>query len=188
MDNVRKYCSKALMIRDGEIIAIGSPEDVANEYSLENLGVSQPVNSKSKRKESIIRDLGVEIISPKQIDQTQKAKIRVSYKATKPSELFAIVTLQDIKRNVSTVDSLSKIKKNKSGEEITHLVEIDLSETNNAEFRVRAQIRNKNKETLAWIPEDQAPLFLFKRTDYAKRPKASDYGVLLDKAEWSPRR
>src|SRR5690606_31288373 len=37
MDSVRKFCNKAMMVRGGKIVAYGSPEDVANEYSMENL-------------------------------------------------------------------------------------------------------------------------------------------------------
>ena len=37
MGNVRKYCSRAMLIRDGKIVSCGNPDDVANEYSIENL-------------------------------------------------------------------------------------------------------------------------------------------------------
>lgn len=37
MDAVRKYCNKAMMIDKGEVKIIGTPEDVANQYSLSNV-------------------------------------------------------------------------------------------------------------------------------------------------------
>lgn len=37
MDAVKKYCNKAILIKDGEIIASGDKNDVADRYTLENL-------------------------------------------------------------------------------------------------------------------------------------------------------
>ena len=37
MESVRKYCNKALMIDKGEVKIIGTPDDVANQYSLDNV-------------------------------------------------------------------------------------------------------------------------------------------------------
>ena len=37
MDAVKKYCNKAILIKDGEIIASGNKDDVADRYTLENL-------------------------------------------------------------------------------------------------------------------------------------------------------
>lgn len=36
MENIQKYCDRAMMINEGEIAIIGRPSDVANGYSLEN--------------------------------------------------------------------------------------------------------------------------------------------------------
>lgn len=45
MDAVRRFCDRAIMIRDGSIVVDGSPEDVTNEYTQENLA---PTRSKKK--------------------------------------------------------------------------------------------------------------------------------------------
>lgn len=37
MDAVKRYCNKAILIKDGEIIASGNKDDVADRYTLENL-------------------------------------------------------------------------------------------------------------------------------------------------------
>lgn len=37
MDAVKKYCNKAILIKDGEIVASGNKDDVADRYTLENL-------------------------------------------------------------------------------------------------------------------------------------------------------
>ena len=37
MDAVKKYCNKAILIKDGEIVVSGDKDDVADRYTLENL-------------------------------------------------------------------------------------------------------------------------------------------------------
>ncbi|NMM95087.1 ABC transporter ATP-binding protein [Bifidobacterium oedipodis] len=41
MDAVKKYCTKAILIKDGEIIVSGNKNDVADRYTLENLKKKQ---------------------------------------------------------------------------------------------------------------------------------------------------
>lgn len=41
MPSVKKYCNNAILIKDGEIIASGSKDDVADRYTLENLAVEK---------------------------------------------------------------------------------------------------------------------------------------------------
>jgi len=36
MSSVKKFCNKAILIRSGKVAAFGNPEDVANQYSLDN--------------------------------------------------------------------------------------------------------------------------------------------------------
>lgn len=50
MENVRKYCDRALMINNGRIIVDGSPEDVANEYTETNFA------SESKNEQEVEND------------------------------------------------------------------------------------------------------------------------------------
>lgn len=37
MENVRKYCNRSILIKDGKILIDGTPDEVADEYSRENL-------------------------------------------------------------------------------------------------------------------------------------------------------
>lgn len=38
MEDVRQYCDRAIMIQDSKVVAKGNPEQVANEYSIANMG------------------------------------------------------------------------------------------------------------------------------------------------------
>lgn len=55
MDAVKRYCNKAILIKDGNIIASGDKDAVADQYTLENIRTDQK-HSHPKRM-SILRDL-----------------------------------------------------------------------------------------------------------------------------------
>lgn len=40
MSAVKKYCNKAVLIENGLVKALGNPDDVANQYSLDNASQS----------------------------------------------------------------------------------------------------------------------------------------------------
>ena len=48
MDSVRKYCSRAMMIADGEVEAIGDPETVSQQYTLANLNAEEAVEQQKR--------------------------------------------------------------------------------------------------------------------------------------------
>lgn len=184
MDNVRKFCNKAIMIRDGRVVASGSPEDVANEYTVENIQTMVSTGDDAEEKQTTVQNFSIEVVGNKQITQNDKIKIRLSYKTLEPTELMTIATVTDLRHNVAIFDTPSKFIKSDSNEIVTQLIELSPGEINDTNLRVSAQIRNKNKEVLAWIPSDKTPVFILKRTDYKKDSKASRYGIMLDKASW----
>ena len=66
MASVRKYCNKAILIRDGIIEIDGSPEDVANAYSLENVeSMQNSQNDKDEKtqKSPHITDFSAKLLS-----------------------------------------------------------------------------------------------------------------------------
>ena len=50
MDAVKKYCNKAILIKDGEIVASGDKNNVADRYTLENLKAE---NKEPKQKSKV---------------------------------------------------------------------------------------------------------------------------------------
>src|SRR5690606_25218523 len=132
------------MIRSGRIVSLGSPEDVANEYSLENL-TSLTGDDKEVRVEPAIKNLKVELLSPKQIHQNESVKVRISYEATKKIITKAIINLYDLDRNAPVLGSVSHpVSSNKV--QLTFSTKI--SELNDTNFMLRATIRSKDDEIL----------------------------------------
>ena len=180
MENVTKYCNKAMMIRDGEIVAFGSPKDVANEYSLENLHATGVANQNGKANE-IIKDFKVELLSSKQISQDDEIRIRVSYKTTEDIETYTVCELQDIDRNVPLVTSGCKptknrlVSKNWSGK---------LSAINDTNIMANFVVRNKDNDVIYFLPQHLAPKFIFRRSDYPDPKRRTTYAALFDKGKW----
>jgi ABC-2 type transport system ATP-binding protein len=180
MDNVRKYCNKAMLIRDGEVVAMGKPEDVANEYSLENLG-SLIHAKKVREKESVIKNLKVELLSPKQISQNESVKIKVTYETTEKTRSKVTVNLYDVDRDTPVLGSVSPIIDSTRAE---LMFSVKISELNDTNFMLRATIRNEDDEILAFVADVTSPTFAFRRNDYGKYKTKSTYSLLLSRGEW----
>jgi len=52
MDSVRRYCNKALLLEKGKIVAIGDPNEVADEYSKQFINTESNVNSTKNSKKN----------------------------------------------------------------------------------------------------------------------------------------
>lgn len=52
MESVKKYCNKAILIKDGEIVVSGNKNDVADRYTLENLKVKKPQTAQEQEEEA----------------------------------------------------------------------------------------------------------------------------------------
>jgi len=181
MDAVRKYCDRAMMIRDGKVMVCGSPEDVANEYSIENLE-SMPNDAMEKETDSV-RDFKVELLSPRRIAQHDAIEIAVSFKAKRNEECFVACVLQDMDRNnVPIVIRNSEIRKVAENATARFSTSFSLPDINDSNIKVLINVRNKNREVIAYYPYGLSPVVAVRRTDYPKH-RITD-SILYDYKEW----
>ncbi|HEM4855876.1 TPA: ABC transporter ATP-binding protein, partial [Streptococcus suis] len=71
MGAVKKYCNKALLIEKGYVKALGEPDDVANQYSFDNVlaSISEVTeNEEPLHQSDIVKDLQINLISKNQIE------------------------------------------------------------------------------------------------------------------------
>lgn len=85
MDNVRKYCNKAMLISKGVVKLAGSPDDVANQYSLENIVSDAPADDAPSAIK--IRPVSKQVLKPE-----EPLEFEVSYTATHDRSLFVGVS------------------------------------------------------------------------------------------------
>ncbi|HGA1339019.1 TPA: ABC transporter ATP-binding protein, partial [Streptococcus suis] len=71
MGAVKKYCNKALLIEKGYVKALGEPDDVANQYSFDNVlaSISEVTeNEEPLHQSDIVKDLQINLVSKNQIE------------------------------------------------------------------------------------------------------------------------
>ena len=114
MNSVKKYCNKAILIKDGEIIVNGNKDDVADRYTVENF---TPLNAKEENKDEDTYPVGLNervpqlrIIprSPLLIDSSESFKFDIEYEFNEDKDFYLAIALHDIKRGGIPYDSGGK--------------------------------------------------------------------------------
>ena len=180
MDNVRKYCSRAMLIRDGEIISCGSPDDVANEYSIENLEKKKK-DEGSGDESSQIANLTVKLSPERIINQSDYLDIFVKYDVLSGEPTHTNISLQDIDRNVPILAARSQLIKDKN---VAVKLRVKLPELNDTDIRVSVTVRDKDFNIIYFLPDEKSPEILLKRTDYPDKTKRPTWAMLFDRGEW----
>lgn len=185
MGNVRKYCSRAMLIRDGKIVSCGNPDDVANEYSIENLYKKDKNTSASNEPESDkkirVTNLAVKLTPEGMISQTDYLDIGVEYDVLDGTPTHTNISLQDINRNAPILASQSKLTKDKK---VSVKLRVKLAELNDTDIRISVTVRDKDSNVIHFLPDEKSPIILLRRTDYSNKAKRRTWATLFDRGEW----
>lgn len=99
MESVRKYCNRAMFIKDGKVVATGNPEQVADEYSLQNLeSGNDHADQKSSPKDSAW--IKARAISSPVIKNSEIFEISISYKNIDSRPVYIKVAVQHSGANI----------------------------------------------------------------------------------------
>lgn len=101
MDAVKKYCNKAILIKDGEIVVSGNKDDVADRYSIENSTVCEAGVSADGYEvglNEIVRNLSIVPESPLVCDGCSPFTFSIEYDVEGIGSVFLAVMLHDLKR------------------------------------------------------------------------------------------
>jgi ABC-2 type transport system ATP-binding protein len=182
MSAVRKYCNKAVLIRDGEVVLSGSPDAIASEYSMDNLPTSKGTNIEADPDEtSPIKDFKFELLNSKKISQDEEVKINISYKTRERMATKVGVSLLDINREAPIFGSVSP---ETTDQDFSMILTTKLPYINDTSIKVNVTVRNENDEFIYYLKESAVPSFIVSRTDY-KGKNPSKYALLFDRGEWS---
>lgn len=86
MSSVERFCTRALLIDDGDLKLVGAPQEVARQYTLDNMNTDDKANKKEKSSNQNrklnhqIASLGIKLLSNKSLQQSDDLKFQVSYK------------------------------------------------------------------------------------------------------------
>lgn len=157
MDSVKKYCNKAILIKDGEIIASGNQDDVADRYTLENFKknagpLGDDANNETDDKEyptglsERVPTLKVNISSSSVADGVEPLEFEIEYEFNEDREAYIGIALLDSRRSGHAYDAGSQT--DNLGMAITQRghrtmrFEMPLDIFNNGEFKIYATLRS----------------------------------------------
>ena len=185
MASVRQYCNRAILVRDGKVEIDGSPEDVANSYSLENAERFSNDSNDSGSASQLIKGLRVKLLSPKQPTEKDSLKIEITYEVTDDIETYVGLTLWDIIRSQAIINSNSSKQscKNKGKKKI--IFEAPLSAINDTNIRVNVSIRDKERTILAYYPDQASPTIALHRKDYPDPSNKTTEATLFNRGKYT---
>lgn len=100
MGAVKKYCNKAVLIEDGLVKSIGNPDDVANQYSLDNTINSDSNGDSNQEMHHFIDQLSVELLTPHSITPNDQVSFKISYSVLKDIKTYIAFSLTEIDSNI----------------------------------------------------------------------------------------
>ncbi|MDM8183211.1 ABC transporter ATP-binding protein [Enterococcus cecorum] len=196
MDAVRKYCNKAVLIDKGKIKVIGTPDEVANQYSLDNVTekgsatVIEGAEAQKKQQEAIkalpVKDLNVNLISPSILDMKHPViEFEITYEVKEDIQTYIAFSLTDINRNVwiyndNSLDYMTSGKGKK-----TLRYSCDVSMLNRCTLQLVTSIRNANHEPMMIAGETDAPTIIIPNGNgLTESERISSSGVIKRNGKW----
>lgn len=149
MSAVRKYCNKAILIRDGKVVTNGSPELVADEYSLDNVQVSNTTqrNQQKSNDKSNEPMIFAKIISSPVLNNTDTLEVEANYRNTDNRPVYPkiVVNYNNVPVMAANAKVLYSIVTNDTEEHVIHY-KLPLKEFNKGEANIVALLVDSEKE------------------------------------------
>lgn len=182
MDNVRRYCTRAMLIKDGDISVIGTPDEVADEYYGINLVKAKNDKDSSEDEERTKPKLTAKVTSDRLLRPGDLLKMRIKYKNTNNNPVCVKVSVNSTNQSMMiTNPRLLKDKSMYTQDTKQHEAEyiLDLSQFNSGEYQVIALLEDLTTNTnIATYGYGGETLITIKNKD-----KSSSSGALLNKAK-----
>lgn len=189
MGAVKKYCNKAVLIENGLVKAIGSPFDVSDQYSFDNLESSSHPNGNEDEGlfTAEVKDFTARLLSPKKVTPDDEVVIEFSFDllddSVNPHIAFSFVDIST--GNGLYNDNSMDIPLSGVGpKKITY--KCKLPYFNHVKLRLVAFLRDENQENLAILSTTNPPVFSIDRVvDRTNRSELdSSTGLLIRQGKW----
>lgn len=197
MSAVKRFCNKAILIHDGDIKLSGSPEDVSNQYTLDNFSSEKKDIRKDKYAaglSELVPNIEIKPISKQILTSKDTFEFEIRYTVTKNIPVRFGISLID-ERSGGATSIFDDRPKDENGQLIATSTKrgdyhfkyaIPLRRFNNREFIITASLFRiiddiKNVELLAYTAGEKVGHF-------AVRGEDQDGGLLKEKGEWLTKR
>lgn len=193
MGAVKKYCNKAVLIENGLVKALGDPNDVANQYSLDNtvIQVQSKVEEVPDEIEEVstiyAENLQVKLLSEKQITPNDQIEFEISYDVVQDIESYIVFSLTDIDRNIWMYNDNSYDMMTQGIGHKSFRYKCSIDSVNDMKLKLVVTILGKSKEMLAFADTENSPLIVVNRNDIASddfSAQDSASGILQRNGSW----
>lgn len=197
MDSVKRYCDKAVLVKDGEIIESGDKDTVADRYTLENIETKPAASKPSPERESDDSEeskslkypaglngrvpiLKIWPLSDQLNDGMEPFRFDVEYQFDEDVPFYLAVSLIDRKRGGVVCDSGS-VRMKHNGRRRARF-EIPTQMFNDTDFKLLVSLRLDNPnhadetDMIAFSNDDNSCFFVIRNT------RNKEYALLGDRA------
>ena len=185
MDAVKKYCNKAILIKDGRVIASGDKNDVADRYTLENLKAESHGQVQDGVFETglsaIVPTLKINPISTAVTDGTSPFVFDIEYDYRDEKDFYLSFSMFDVKRGGIPLDS-TPLKMDEAGHHRMRF-SLALDMFNSGQYKWFATLRNDTPgsdagetDMIAFTSDRNCCFFVIRSN------RANDYALLADGA------
>lgn len=198
MDAVKKYCNKAILIKNGEIIVSGNQDDVADRYTLENFQKKDSSDSNDDGSEyptglsKRVPMLKVNILSSSVADGVDPLKFEIEYDYSEDHEAYIGIALLDSRRSGHAYDAGSQTDNRgmliKQRGHHAMQFEMPLDIFNNGEFKIYATLRavensGEDPEMIAFTNNDNCGYFAIRNERNGEAGMLSSRAIRINRLD-----
>ncbi|WP_148888467.1 ABC transporter ATP-binding protein [Streptococcus cristatus] len=167
MNAVKKYCNKAVLIENGLVKVVGNPDDVANQYSLDNASDTKAMNEDyvAETESVAVSDLEVRLLSSPQTAPTEEIEFEISYQVNQDMPTYIAFSLTDIDRTIWLYNDNSMDNLTEGTGKKTFKYKCHLSQINHAKLKLQVSVRDEENQILAFADSKNTPVLIISRRD-----------------------
>lgn len=189
MNAVKKYCNKAVLIENGLVKVVGNPDDVANQYSLDNASDTKAMNEDfvAETESVAVSDLEVRLLSSPQTAPTEEIAFEISYQVNQDMPTYIAFSLTDIDRTIWLYNDNSMDNLTEGTGKKTFKYKCHLSQINHAKLKLQVSVRDEENQILAFADSKNTPVLIISRRDIADddiSAKDSATGLIQRNGVW----
>lgn len=166
MGAVKKYCNKAVLIENGLVKAIGEPDDVANQYRLDNAAI-EPADDGILFEQQLIEDLSITLKSSSQLSPGDEIVFEVSYRVVENIETYLAFSLTDIDRNIWIYNDNSRDYLTIGEGLKTAVYRCRIPHVNHLALKLQVSVRDGQDRMIGFADSQNSPIILINRQDIA---------------------
>ena len=194
MGAVKKYCNKAVLIENGLVKAIGSPENVANQYSFDNTaplqqgGEAGGAGKPNQEEQVLVENFQLQLLSSNKLRPQDKIHFQIDFDVREDIQTYIALSLTDIDRNIWIYNdnSMNQLMSG-AGHKTVHYT-CSLPTVNDLKMKLEVTVRDEEGQMLAFSDATQTPLIFINRDDIALDDKSamdSASGLIQRNGTWS---